>query len=1263
MNHILRSASDLSVQCGTIFIDKLPEIAKKKGYSSIAITDSMNMFGFIKFYKSCLKHKIKPILGIELSVRNKIIGDYKILAYAKDNIGLKELFEIISNAYLIYKEEYNDGAIIIPEEELFKLNTGNILITSGSVYGFIGKMIGENISDEKIKEEVIKWQENFKTDFFIELSRFQSKKYDINKIFSLSFELSRELNIKYIVTNPIFFENEDDYISHSIRVCAMNSEQLNKGLLNSIEKEFTYDMFFKDKDELAKLYFDLNDLTQNMDFFVNQINIELKLNFNDLPNYEIPKDTTLENYFEEKVFNGLDKRLKVNFNMEEYEINKDKYINRAKFEIDTIKNMKFIGYFLIVADFINWAKNNDIPVGPGRGSGAGSIVAYSLGITDLDPIPYDLLFERFLNPERVSMPDFDIDFCQEKRGLVIEYVQKKYGKDAVAQIMTNGTMATRSVIKDVARVLGLPYGLADNITQKIGLKQDSLEDAYNEIIPENIGLQKMIDNNELAKEIWDNGLKLEGITKSIGKHAAGILISPTKITDYCPVYHSEGMPVSQLDKNDVEYAGLVKFDFLGLKNLTVIHNAIKFIKKVHNIIVDIKNDFKDIDAYKLLQEGNTTAVFQLESSGMKKYLKKMKPDCFEDIIAILALYRPGPLGSGMVDSFIKRKLWEKNGKPNKENDLKFDYKYEISDYFTPALEECLKPTYGIIVYQEQVMKISQIIAGYSLGGADLLRRCISGDSIISLKDGNISLREIYLNKKQFIGNEINTFNEKLKTIELQKIKEVFFNGCQFVYELKTEFGQNIKATKEHLFLTPSGWKMLSELKENTIIALPNKDYKINEPIQLNYALKEPYIKRSSSLNFVGNSFIWGKITSIIGVGFEDVYDLSIENNHNYSVNGFIVHNCMGKKNLEEMAKQRSTFNDGAIKNGYSEELATHLFDLMEKFAEYGFNKSHSAAYAVITYQTAFLKTHYPIEFMAATLCGEESNTEKLEIFIRDCQVNKIKIFNPNINFSEAHFSPTKEGILYSLSALKGIGDSIAEEIVKERKSGGEYVSFENFCSRNVNVLNKKMLSSLIRSGCFDIFNLNRARYFDAINDILKQKNKIIASHYESVSLFDEYNVEKIYVSDKFNSSQWDILDIIKNEVEGIGFELTINMYSKYKEKIEKIVEAITPKYFLDENNLFILERNQALKGNMIYTLYGVIQEHIEGQNPRILIKDDNHQIYCTLNQRLLRGSYKLTKESIKKNKFIQCKLIVRIKEIEGVKRYFYNILDIENIFD
>ena len=1106
MNHILRSASDLSVKCGTIFIDKLPQIAKNKNYSSIAITDCMNMFGFIKFYKSCLKQEIKPILGVELIIRSEIIGDYKILAYAKNAIGLKVLFKIISDAYLVYKDIYSDGEVVIPEEELFKLPYKNILLTSGGVFGFIGIMNKLNYSEEFILKEVEKWKDAFKDSFFIELNRFQSKKYDINKIFKLSYNIANKLNLKYITTNPIYFENEDDYVSHSIRVCAMNSETLNKGLLNSIESEYTYDMYFKEPEDYLNSYNDLENLNENMDYFVSLIDIKLKLNFNDLPNYEIPKDKTIESYFEEKVFLGLEKKLKSNFNQEEYENSKEKYYARASFEIETIKNMKFIGYFLIVADFINWAKNNDIPVGPGRGSGAGSIVAYSLGITDIDPIPYDLLFERFLNPERVSMPDFDIDFCQDKRGLVIEYVQKKYGKDAVSQIMTTGTMATRSVIKDVARVLGLPYGLADNITQKIGLKQTSLEEAYSESIPENIGLQKMIDNNELAKEIWDNGLKLEGITKSIGKHAAGILIAPTKIIDYCPIYHSDGMPVSQLDKNDVEYAGLVKFDFLGLKNLTVIQNAIKFVKDVNNLKLkkDIKNydnkleikaDFKDIDAYKLLQEGNTTAVFQLESNGMKKYLKKMLPDCFEDIIAILALYRPGPLGSGMVDSFIKRKLWEKNGKPSKENDNKFDYKYEVSDYFTKELEDCLKPTYGIIVYQEQVMKISQILAGYTLGGADLLRR------------------------------------------------------------------------------------------------------------------------------------------------------------------------AMGKKDLKEMSNQRAKFINGAISNNFSEKLAIHLFDLMEKFAEYGFNKSHSAAYAVITYQTAYLKAHYPIEFMAATLYGEEDNTEKLEIFIRDCQENKIIIYNPNINTSETHFTPNETGILYSLSALKGVGSSIAESVIKERKEGGEYISFENFCSRNVNVLNKKMLSSFIRAGCFDCFNENRAKYYDAITDVLKQKTKIVQSKYDSVSLFDEYNVEKIYVSEKFSQSNWDILDKIKHEVEGIGFELTVNMYSKYKEKIEKIADSVTPKYFLDPNHLFILERNNAIKGNMIYNFFGVIQDHIETQNPRLIIKDDIAQIQCNLNQRLLKGSYKLTKESIKKNKFIQCKMIVRVKEIEGIKRYFYSIIDIVNVFD
>ena len=1248
MDCVFRTSSDLSVKSGTIFVDKIPQIAKEKGFNAVGITDFMNLFGFIKFYKSCLKNEVKPIIGVEILLINEKSEKYKILIYAKNYTGLREIFKIISDAYISEREADSDVAI---EEKYFfdNYNFENIIIFSGGVFGFAS--LSKNIND--FENYLLKYKNKFKDDFYIEINRFQSKLYNINDILLNSYNLSKKLDIKLINSQPIFFEKKEDFLAHSIRVSAIKNEKLNKSNLNKIDGDYTYDMYFKSKKEIDDLFFDLKDCLNTTETeILNKINIEIKLGFNDLPIYKTPNNESIEVFFRNKSYEGLENRMRTYFSDKEYLENKESYIKRLDYEIDTIINMKFVGYFLIVADFINWAKNNDIPVGPGRGSGAGSLVAYSLGITDLNPIPYDLLFERFLNPERVSMPDFDIDFCQEKRDLVIQYVQEKYGKEAVAQIMTNGTMASRSVIKDVARVLGLPYVLADNITQKINMTQ-SLEEAYNEELPENLGLQKMIDRDEVGTEIWDNALKLEGVTKSIGKHAAGILIAPNKIIDYSPLYHSDGLPVSQLDKNDVEEAGLVKFDFLGLRNLTIIHYCLKMIKKVRNINFKIESNFNDDKTYKLLENANTTAVFQLESFGMKKYLKKMKPDCFEDIIAILALYRPGPLGSGMVDSFIKRKNWEKSGKPPKETTLNFDLNYEVSDYFTQALEECLKPTYGIIVYQEQVMKISQIIAGYSLGGADLLRLRVSGDSMIYVdKIGNIKVSELYNNyKNQYSELFLPTLNETTKKIELDKINDVFYSGQKETFKVIFKSGREINITKDHPILTFDGWKELEKVDlKNDFIALTTK------------------IHKNSNDDIINNSnILWDQIKSIESNGIEMVYDISMCKNHNFIINDVIVHNCMGKKKPEEMAKQRGIFNEGALKNGYSLELATHLFDLMEKFAEYGFNKSHSAAYAVITYQTAFLKAHYPIEFMAATLMSEEHDTEKINILIEDCKFNNIKVNNPDINDSEIHFTPTLSEIKYSLSALKGIGIDIAKEIVKERKENGLYTSFENFCSRNVKILNKKSLSSLIRSGCFDQFSNNRAKYFFSIDDVLKQKQKILSQRLESVSLFEEYNNEKIYLSPDYDKHNWTIIEKIENEILGIGFELTTNLYVKYKEKIESLDDgSISPSYFENKNNLFILMSNQHMKKNE-FILYGVIKDHIDNSSPQLIIKDDSSFIKCSIVYSLVRGKYKLIKESLLNNRFIKCKISVYIKKDENNEdneyKLFFNITEIYDVFD
>ncbi len=613
----------------------------------------------------------------------------------------------------------------------------------------------------------------------------------------------------------------------------------------------------------------------------------------------MPEGMSVDDFLRDIAAKGLAARMEKLFpDPAEREARLPEYTGRLAIECDTIVGMGFPGYFLIVADFIGWAKANDVPVGPGRGSGAGSLVAFSLGITDLDPLPYALLFERFLNPERVSMPDFDIDFCQDKRGRVIEYVRDKYGADAVAQIATFGTMASKAVIRDVGRVLDMPYTFCDQLSKLIPIVQAkplSLDKAI-EAEPQ---LAERVRNEEEVRELFALARPLEDITRNVGMHAGGVLIAPGKLTDFCPLYKAPGTDsvISQYDKDDVEAVGLVKFDFLGLRNLTIIDLAVRYVNERRARAGDEALDlaslaFSDQKAYQILKDGNTIAIFQVEGDGMKKLLRKLQPDRFEDIIAVLALYRPGPLGSGMVDDFVLRKRGQQS-----------------IDYFHPDLKGCLEPTYGVIVYQEQVMQIAQIIAGYSLGGADLLRR------------------------------------------------------------------------------------------------------------------------------------------------------------------------AMGKKKASEMAKQRQTFLEGAQTRNHDPALAAQLFDLMEKFAEYGFNKSHTAAYAVVTYQTAWLKAHYPAEFMAATLSSDMDDTDKVQLFVRDAQQNEVVIDIPDINGSVYRFIPCGERqVRYGLGAVKGTGESAVQAIIAAREKDGPFIDLFDFCQRvDRKLVNRRTIEALVRAGAFDALAADRAK--------------------------------------------------------------------------------------------------------------------------------------------------------------------------------------------
>jgi DNA polymerase-3 subunit alpha len=752
-------------------------------------------------------------------------------------------------------------------------------------------------------------------------------------------------------------------------------------------RHFTAQQYFKTQGEMAALFADLPEALQNSVEIAKRCNLTLKLGKPHLPDFPTPNGESLDQFLRQESERGLQQRMLQLFPEEtERKSRMQEYADRLTFEIDTIISMKFPGYFLIVAEFIRWAKDyrsvafpNGVPVGPGRGSGAGSLVAYSLGITDLDPLRYALLFERFLNPERVSMPDFDVDFCQDGRELVIGHVRQKYGAQSVSQIATFGTMASKAVIRDVGRVLDFPYGLCDRLSKLVpleGVKPVSLKKAR-ELEPE---FNAIINSEEGVEELLELGGRLEDLTRNVGMHAGGVLIAPGKLTDFCPLYCAEGSDstVSQLDKDDVEKIGLVKFDFLGLRTLTIIDWAVRYVRQMPQQesfnIESIPLD--DRATYDLLKASNTTAVFQLESRGMKDLIKRLQPDTFEDIVALVALYRPGPLESGMVEDFINRK----HGRAK-------------ADYFHPDLEVPLKPTYGVIVYQEQVMQIAQIIGCYSLGAADLLRR------------------------------------------------------------------------------------------------------------------------------------------------------------------------AMGKKNAEEMAQQRNIFVQGAVNRNVEEDKATRLFDLMEKFAGYGFNKSHSAAYALVSYQTAYLKAHYPAAFMAATLSSDMDNTDKVHIAYIDTLAQAVRILPPDVNSSGYRFAPTDEKTLaYGLGAIKGTGEAAIVNIVDVRKER-PFRDLFDFCRRvDKRVVNRRAIEALIRGGAFDTISDHRHQLMASLDTALgSAEQQARAINQNSLFADDESVAMPVMLA---NVARWQVREQLQNEKLALGYYLSGHPYQEYEAELSNFIKQkltdITP---------------------------------------------------------------------------------------------------------
>lgn len=963
----LRIHSDFSMVDG---LSKVPPIVKKVaeyGMPAMALTDFTNLCGLVKFYNTAHGNGIKPIIGADFTMQSDEFGDEltKMTVLATDNTGYKNLTLLISDAY---QRGHVQHQPVIEKEWLAKYSEGLIVLSGGRV-GEIGRALLKG-NTALVSECVEFYQTHFPDRFYLELTR--TGRPDEESYLHFALELAEQAELPVVATNEVVFITEDQFDAHEIRVAIHDGFTLEDPRR---PKNYSPQQYLRSEEEMCELFSDIPEALENSVEIAKRCNVTVRLGEYFLPNFPT-EGMAIEDFLVKKSQEGLERRLAFLFPDEDERLKRrPEYDERLEIELDVVNKMGFPGYFLIVMEFIQWSKDNDVPVGPGRGSGAGSLVAYALDITDLDPLEYDLLFERFLNPERVSMPDFDIDFCMDKRDQVIDHVAEMYGRDAVSQIITFGTMAAKAVIRDVGRVLGHPYGFVDRISKLVPPDPGmTLEKAF-AAEPQ---LPEIYEADEEVKELIDMCRILEGCTRNAGKHAGGVVISPTTITDFAPIYcDAEGnFPVTQFDKNDVETAGLVKFDFLGLRTLTIIDWALGLINprleregkekvRIESIPLD------DQPSFKLLQNSETTAVFQLESRGMKDLIKRLQPDCFEDIIALVALFRPGPLQSGMVDNFIDRK----HGREA--------ISYPDETWQHETLKETLEPTYGIILYQEQVMQIAQILAGYTLGGADMLRR------------------------------------------------------------------------------------------------------------------------------------------------------------------------AMGKKKPEEMAKQRAIFEEGAIKNGVDGELAMKIFDLVEKFAGYGFNKSHSAAYALVSYQTLWLKKHYPAEFMAAVMTADMDNTEKVVGLVDECIRMKLTLLPPDINAGLYRFNVDETGaIVYGIGAIKGVGEGPIDNIIEAREKGGYFKDLFDFCARiDLKKVNKRVIEKLIYAGALDRLGPHRAAMMASLNDAVKAASQHHqAESFGQVDMFGVLTDAPEDVETKYTQvPAWPEKVWLEGERETLGLYLTghpINAYLK-----------------------------------------------------------------------------------------------------------------------
>ncbi|MCU7837993.1 MAG: DNA polymerase III subunit alpha [Candidatus Thiodiazotropha sp. (ex Troendleina suluensis)] len=1028
----LRVHSEYSLVDGLVRVKPLVKQVAEGGIPAVALTDQSNLFALVRFYQAALAAGVKPIAGVDAWIRNPedVNTPYRLVLLVQNQAGYQNLTRLVSRSY---REGQHLGRPLMEREWLTGNSEGLIALSAGR-QGDVGRALlaGNQAEAERLLNH---WLELFGDRYYLELHR--TGRAEEERCLHDSVALAADYGVPVVATNDVHFLHAEDFDAHEVRVCIHEGRTLDDPRR---PRNYSEQQYLRTPEEMCELFADVPEALENTVEIAKRCTIELTLGKNFLPDFPIPEGMTIDQFLAAESRTGLEWRLQRIFDAQSTDFVEQRkvYDERLQVELDVINSMGFPGYFLIVADFIQWAKDNDIPVGPGRGSGAGSLVAYVLKITDLDPIEHELLFERFLNPERVSMPDFDVDFCMDKRDQVIDYVAQRYGRDSVSQIITYGSMAAKAVVRDVGRVLGHPYGFTDRVAKMIPFEIGMTLD---KALVESDDLKQAYGTDEEVGELIDMAKKLEGCARNAGKHAGGVVISPGLLTDFTPLYceeNGEGL-VTQFDKDDVEKVGLVKFDFLGLRTLTIVDWALKAVNaeraKLGQEPVDINTIPMDDEAsFRLLKSAGTTAVFQLESRGMKELIKKLQPDSFDDITALVALFRPGPLQSGMVDDFINRK----HGR------AKVAYPH-------PDLEPILKPTYGVILYQEQVMQIAQVLAGYSLGGADLLRR------------------------------------------------------------------------------------------------------------------------------------------------------------------------AMGKKKPEEMAKQGEIFRKGAVERGVEEETATYIFDLMEKFAGYGFNKSHSAAYALVSYQTMWLKAHYPAAFMAAVCSADMDNTDKVVPLIEECRRMQLKVEAPQVNLSEYKFiAADDQTVVYGLGAIKGVGESAIESVIHERKSNGPYQDIFGFCRRiDLRKVNRRVLESLIRAGALDGLGANRATLMLQLPLALKLSEQHHAM--QAVGQNDLFGMGDPQPAEASHAQvipndvdEWEEEQRLQGEKETLGLYLTGHPIDRYAEELCHISSSRIGDLSLDASPV----PGQRRRGvPVVVTGLVVSASHRQTQRGRmgtLVLDDRSGRIECTL---------------------------------------------------